>query len=146
MRQFRVIQSAKQEWEAHEREFEAPDSNEWASLPHSSTLCNIKVEGGEWDNSLPLTFAIRVPAALRISTEFKEWCLEITAFNTRSSSPKRSWTTWCRQFWWSETHIKKHYSHEKKVTHFLIFWRKNPWKNMIGCEGVASVLWVVARA
>lgn len=53
-------------------------------------------------NSLPFTFAIIVPAALRISTEFRVWCLFITAFKTRSNSPRRSCTTWCRPSWFSE--------------------------------------------
>jgi len=53
-------------------------------------------------NSLPFTFAITVPAALRISTEFRLWCLFITAFKTRSKSPRRSCTTWCRPSWFSE--------------------------------------------
>ncbi len=91
------------------------------SLPHSSTLGHIKVRGGEWDNAVPLIFAMRVPAALRISTEFREWCLEITAFNTRNSSPRRSWTTWCRQSWWSETHIRKYHSQKKKEKLNLYF-------------------------
>lgn len=41
----------------------------------------------------PLTLAITIPAAPKMSTELRVWCLPITAFSTRSSSAKRSCTT-----------------------------------------------------
>lgn len=40
----------------------------------------------------PLTLAMTVPAAPRMSTEFRVWCLPMTALRTRSNSAKRSCT------------------------------------------------------
>ena len=44
-------------------------------------------------NYWPLTLAMTVPAAPRMSTELRVWCLPMTALRTRSNSAKRSCTT-----------------------------------------------------
>lgn len=44
-------------------------------------------------NYWPLTLAITVPAAPRMSAELSVWCLPMTALRTRSNSAKRSCTT-----------------------------------------------------
>lgn len=57
--------------------------------------------GGANRRRSPLTLAITVPAAPRISEEFSAWCLPMTAFSTRTSSPSRSSTTCCEHSWFS---------------------------------------------
>ena len=59
---------------------------------------HLEVSVWEWGCS-PLTLEMTMPAALRMSTELRLWCLLMTAFRTQSSWPRRSWTAWWRQSW-----------------------------------------------
>lgn len=55
------------------------------------------------ESTSPLTLAMTVPAAPRMSTEFRVRCLPMTALRARKSSAKRSWTSSCRSSMFSVT-------------------------------------------
>lgn len=83
----------------------------------------------EMSNHWPLTLAITIPAAPRMSDELRVWCLPMTALSTRTRSDRRSCTTLWRSSRFSVKEKKKDAGRLNSPSFRL--WQPSPWKTQL---------------